>query len=204
MPSIRESTFAAIDFESTGAGEETPDQPVQVGVAILEHWTPQWEKGFVSRIAVEVGDSKFLPGRGGSLDESADGSPRLLELWPELKRLLSNRWLLAHGAATERRFLRAFPFHGFGPWVDTLKLARALDPLQPSHTLGDLARAYGLESQLQAACPGFRWHDALCDAWGCIALFQHLIEKHGWESREVSDLLRLDDGEYHRRKARSR
>ena len=65
---------------------------------------------------------------------------------------------------TERRFLRAFPFHGFGPWVDTLKLSRAVWPEKKSFALGDLILELGLEDDLCDALPGFRWHDALSDA----------------------------------------
>ena len=204
MPRICETPFAALDFESTGAGRGAEDQPVQVGVVVLENWAPQWNLLFVSRIASEIAVRPPAFRLHGLPAASSADAPSLLELWPELSSRLSGRWLLAHGAGTERRFLRAFPLHGFGPWVDTLKLARALDPERPSHALGDLARDYGLEPALKKLFPGFRWHDALCDAAACLLLFQHLIASHDLLHREVTDLLRLDDSPYHQWKARSR
>jgi DNA polymerase-3 subunit epsilon len=49
-------------------------------------------------------------------------------LWPEFKSRLSGAVVVAHGAGTEKRFLRACPLHGFGPWLDTLALSRAALP----------------------------------------------------------------------------
>ncbi|MCX7869862.1 MAG: hypothetical protein N2322_07920, partial [Terrimicrobiaceae bacterium] len=121
MPTVAQTAFAALDFESTGASSQSGDHPVQVGIAILEDWAPQWELGFMSRIAAEatVEQETWCP-HGMEAPAPAE-APRLIDLWPQFKARLAGRWLLAHGAATERRFLRAFPFHGFGPWVDTLK-----------------------------------------------------------------------------------
>jgi DNA polymerase-3 subunit epsilon len=82
---------------------------------------------------------------------------------------------VAHGGATEKRFLNVFPFHGFGPWVDTLPLARAIHPSLESHALGDTIESLGLGSKL-AAWPNFRWHDAASDAAASLVLLDHLID----------------------------
>lgn len=129
------------------------------------------------------------------------GSPRLPDLWPDIHRLLQNRWLVAHGSATERRFLRAFPFHGFGPWVDTLKISRAVWPEKNSFALGDLVLDLDLEEDLRRALPGFRWHDALSDATASLVLLRRAIAdaKVGAEKSEI--LLRPDASRYNRLKA---
>jgi DNA polymerase-3 subunit epsilon len=80
---------------------------------------------------------------------------------------------VAHGAATEKRFLRVFPFHGFGPWVDTLNLTRAIYPSLPSHALGDAVSSLGLLERIKY--PAFRWHDAASDAIASLVLLDHLI-----------------------------
>ena len=126
------------------------------------------------------------------------------ELWPTFKAMLGGRWVVAHGAATEKRFLRAFPFHGFGPWVDTLKLSRAIDPDLPSHTLGDLVVHYGLLKGLVDAIPGFRWHDAYCDAVASLVLLRHFISKLALGSESPEILLSADDAPFHQRKAARR
>jgi DNA polymerase-3 subunit epsilon len=109
---------------------------------------------------------------------------------------------VAHGAATEKRFLRAFPFHGFGPWVDTLKLSRAVWPTRESFSLGDLIISLRLEEELRANYPGFRWHDALSDAAASLVLLRRIVVETGIEREETDILLRADDSFYHRLKAR--
>jgi DNA polymerase-3 subunit epsilon len=125
-----------------------------------------------------------------------------LELWPEVRRLLANRWLVAHGSATERRFLRAFPFHGFGPWVDTLKLSRAVWPGQKSFALGDLILDLGLENDLRNALPGFRWHNALSDAMASLVLLRRVVAETSVGPQEAEILLRPDDSRYYQLKAK--
>jgi DNA polymerase-3 subunit epsilon len=104
-----------------------------------------------------------------------EDAPRMLSLWPDIKAAMQNRWIVAHGASTEKRFLRVFPFHSFGPWVDTLVLARAAYPGLGSHALGDVIRSLELDRDAEIAEEGFRWHDAECDAIASLVLLRHLI-----------------------------
>lgn len=199
---VREAEFAALDFETTGAAGAGEEQPLQVGIVLIRGWQVRWEEVFVSDIAFEEERPRCAPFPGSARARRL--APSFWELWPELKLRLAGRWLLAHGASTEKRLLRAFPFHGFGPWLDTLKIARALRPQWPSHALGDVAESLGLLPALKSALPSFRWHDALCDAAACALCFQRMVEEHGLAALPVSDLLRLDDSPYHKAKARSR
>ena len=99
----------------------------------------------------------------------------MLGLWPEVKARLGGRLVVAHGAGTEKRFLRAYPMHGFGPWVDTLKLARRFWPGVRDYTLETLILAGGQQDALNAACPGRRFHDALYDAVASLLVLRHII-----------------------------
>ena len=137
----------------------------------------------------------------GITKEDLAGAPSFLDLWPTLNSLMKNRWVVAHGAATEKRFLRAFPFHGFGPWVDTLKLSRALWPSLASHALGDVIVALDLEPALRSLHPAFRWHDALSDAIASLVLLRHVIDTAGIINEAPAILLRADDSHYHRVKS---
>ena len=117
------------------------------------------------------------------------GAPSLGSLWPQVRGALSGRVVIAHGAGTERRFLRAFPLHGFGPWVDTLVLARKVWPLAPSHRLGELIGGLGLAEELRAYCPGLHWHDALFDAFGALVLLKAIINRAGLWEHPTADLV---------------
>jgi DNA polymerase-3 subunit epsilon len=201
MPSLRDIEFAAIDFESAGARPGGTDVPVQAGVAILAGGEIRPELGFQSYIASTEPVTWRARKVHGITDEDLKEAPTMSALWPEFRNRLGGRWVVAHGASTERRFLRAFPFHGFGPWIDTLKLARAIAPSLSSHTLGDLVTHFGLQESLETLIPDFRWHDAYCDALGSLALLKHFLSDLDLWQASPEVLLLVDDSPFHRHKA---
>ncbi|MEJ6568475.1 MAG: 3'-5' exonuclease [Akkermansiaceae bacterium] len=133
---------------------------------------------------------------GITTDDLAD-APSLLSLWPLLKKRLSAGPVVAHGHGTEKRFLRTFPGHRFGPWIDTLQLARAAWPDQPSHSLGDLCQALGL-NEFSKHAPGRNWHDALYDALASLALLKQLVAEFDLTNRPIDLLLTPDTSTWHR------
>jgi DNA polymerase-3 subunit epsilon len=197
---VGEAPFAAIDFESAGIRRGGTDVPVQIGIALMR--SLEFSESFTSFLCTDQPITWAAHKVHGICARDLAGAPPLLELWPEIRRLLENRWIVAHGSATERRFLRAFPFHGFGPWVDTLKLSRALWPEKKSFALGDLIGDLGLEEELHKALPAFRWHDALSDAVASLVLLRRVVAEANLRTEEVEILLRPDDSHYHRLKAK--
>ena len=184
----REAPFAAIDFESAGTAPGLTDEPVQIAIV---HWS--------ANLPIVALNSHLCPTRPvtwaaqqvhGISDKQLAHAPRLVDLWPQVRSGLAGRWVVAHGAATEKRFLRVFPFHGFGPWVDTLALTRAVYPSLPSHALGDALTALGLIEKIAFA--GFRWHDAASDAIASLILLNHLIEAGGLAEEPAEILTRPD------------
>jgi DNA polymerase III subunit epsilon len=179
-----EVPFAAIDFESAGTAPGLTDEPVQIAIV---HWT--------GGRAVRVLDSFLKPTREvtwaarevhGISDNQLRDAPRLLDLWPAIRDALRGRWIVAHGAATEKRFLRAFPLHGFGPWIDTLPLVRAMFPSLSSHGLGEAVESLGLRVEWDR----FRWHDAASDAAASLVLLHHLIDAGGLADEPAEILTR--------------
>jgi DNA polymerase-3 subunit epsilon len=170
---IGETRFAAIDFESAGSAPGRTDEPVQIAIVHL----------LGSKIApslcsyVKAGSPVTWAARKvhGITDSMIRDAPRLVDLWPRIKSDMEGCWIVAHGAATEKRFLRVFPFHSFGPWVDTLDLARAVYPGLASHALGEVIKALGLENEPEIQAGGFRWHDARCDAIASLVVLRHLV-----------------------------
>ena len=197
---VAEAPFAAIDFESAGIRRGGTEVPVQIGIALMRF--QEISESFTSFLFTDEPITWAAQKVHGIRTRDLAGAPRLLELWPEVRRLLENRWLVAHGSATERRFLRAFPFHGFGPWVDTLKLSRAVWPGQKSFALGDLILDLGLEDDIRNALPGFRWHDALSDAMASLVLLRRVVAEASVGAQEAAILLRPDDSRYHQLKAK--
>lgn len=199
---VGETVFAAIDFESAGLRKGGTEVPVQIGIAEMKGGEIFTGGFFGSFLATEEEITWSAQKVHGITREDLAGAPQLIGLWPRLRDLLGGRWLVAHGAATEKRFLRAFPFHGFGPWVDTLKLARAAWPSLESFALGDLIAVLGLEDELRTLHPPFRWHDALSDAVASLVLLRRIVAETGIAAEECGILLRADDSHYHRLRSR--
>jgi len=194
---VADHQFTAIDFESAGAAPGRTDVPVQIGLAA---WSPAAGMGdtFVSYLAAGTSITWSARKVHGIRDEDLAGAPSLLALWPELKRRLAGAVVVAHGKGTEKRFLRAFPGHGFGPWIDTLLLARAAWPELPDHSLSALCETRGLTPRIQQILPGRRWHDALYDALASAALLEDLIAAFRLAEQPIEALLHPDTAAWHR------
>ena len=141
--------FAAIDFETTGYENGEKNEPWQLGLALVQDFR-----------VVETREWFF----GTAL--TPDAQP-ILDQWDDFSPYLLGRLLVAHNIATERTILtRLAPLTKWGPWVDTLKLARARYPKLPSYALGDLCAMFGCAPDI----PDRTWHDALFDAVACANL----------------------------------
>ena len=202
MPLIRHCRFTAIDFESAGAARGMTDSPVQVGLASWSTATGHADP-FVSYLFTDQPvqwSARKIHGIGPA--QLADAPP-LLALWPELKRRLAGAVVVAHGKGTEKRFLRAFPGHGFGPWIDTLLLARAAWPELSHHSLGALCECHGLTAAIRALVPGKSWHDALFDAAASLVLLAHLIDALALADQPLACFLQPDTSAWHKFKRSS-
>lgn len=173
---VRAAAFAALDFESAGARKGETDEVVQVGVAVCDGL--DWANLRMFRTYVRpAGKVAWTASRvHGIAAETVSGAPLFTELWPVLRGLLGGRVVVAHGAATEKRHLRKFPLHGFGPWIDTLPWARAVWPEAGSHRLEDAVAAAGEDDRLRRLVPTIDWHDALFDAVATLVLLRRAVE----------------------------
>lgn len=192
---IRDVEFAAIDFESAGVSRGHTDVPIQIGMATLRGGIIS--DTFRSYLQSERPIAWSARKVHGIEDVDLADAPTLLALWPELRARFAGRWIVAHSAGTEKRFLRAFPGHGFGPWVDTLSLFHAALPETDSHSLSALAAACGCEAECHALVPDFRWHDALCDAVASLVLLRWLIARCELADAPADTLLNPDRARYY-------
>lgn len=199
MPLVRHCRFTAIDFESAGAARGMTDSPVQVGLA---SWSAEvgHADAFVSYLFTDRPVQWSARKVHGIGPEQLADAPSLLSLWPELKRRLAGAVVVAHGKGTEKRFLRAFPGHGFGPWIDTLPLARAVWPDLGDHSLGALCDSHGLTGGIAALVPGKSWHDALFDAVASLVLLAHVIDALSLADHPVETILHPDTSAWHKTK----
>jgi DNA polymerase-3 subunit epsilon len=185
---IRDIHFVAIDFESAGAARGMTDVPIQIGLA---SWSivRGHQNAFVSYLHADGPITWAAQKVHGITRDDLLDAPSLRSLWPTLKEHLHGHIVVAHGKGTEKRFLRAFPGHGFGPWVDTLLLARAVWPQAGDHSLGSLCSQLALTSQIDALCPNKTWHDALYDAIASLCLLEKIIALTSIGHLPISQLL---------------
>ncbi len=194
---VKDCRFCAIDFESAGASRGGTDSPVQVGLAL---WSPAegHRRHFVSHLHTTQPIRWAAQKVHGITPEDLRGAPTLISLWPEISGRAAGSVIVAHGKGTEKRFLRAFPAHGFGPWLDTLWLSRAAWPDCPDHSLSALCGRLGLTEAVAALVPGRRWHDALFDAVASLVLLERLCRLHGLEEAPVDSLASPDASRWRR------
>ncbi|GAA5496845.1 exodeoxyribonuclease 10 [Rubritalea halochordaticola] len=194
---IRETIFTAIDFESAGTASGKTDAPVQVGTTswslddgISDTWT--------SYIHTDQDITWSAQKVHGITRDDLKDAPKLMLLWPHLKRRLASRAVVAHGHGTEKRFLNAFPGHGFGPWIDTLQLSRAAWPEISDHSLGAICQTHNLHHSVGKIVPDRTWHDALYDAAASIVLLEHIINTFELHNSPLSSLISPDTSAWHR------
>lgn len=197
MTTVGQSRFTAIDFESAGASRGGTDHPVQVGLAT---WTLVSDVSdlFVSYLQTDHPVLWSAQKVHGIRTEQLKDAPPLLSLWPDLRSRLHQAIVVAHGKGTEKRFLRAFPGHGFGPWLDTLHLARAIWPHLPDHSLSALGSSLGLTDRIQSIVPGKSWHDALFDSVASLLVLETAVHSLQLHDTPVAELLHPDTSPWHR------
>ncbi len=193
---IKDTTFTAIDFESAGTAPGKTDAPVQIGTCTWNS-TDGVSDTWISYIHTDQDITWSAQKVHGITHEDLREAPKLILLWPKIKRRLKNRAVVAHGHGTEKRFLYTFPGHGFGPWIDTLQLSRAAWPELPSHSLGDLCKALQLEDKVTELVPKKTWHDALYDAMASIILLEKIISDFELHDVPVSKLESPDTRAWH-------
>ena len=159
--------FVAIDFETTGCEAGQRNEPWQLGAALVAGGEivemREWFFRTRERFRPETPPATFPASEADTSLLDAD----FLEQWESLAGFLVGRRLVAHNIACERTLLnRLAPLTPWGPWTDTLKVAKARYPHRDSYRLGDLCAALGCVPLIA----GRTWHDGLFDAVACARL----------------------------------
>ena len=188
---LEDLSWAAIDFESAGTAPGETDCPVQIGIVRVEGLFSESPRLFTSYIACNRPVRWSAAKVHGITTATLADAPEFTLLWPELRDLLRGAVVLGHNPATEKRFLRTFPGHGFGPWVDTLALARQAAPTLPDHSLSCVCDALGITDTITALVNDdahARWHDALYDAAGSLQLLRTLVTALSMHRATLADI----------------
>lgn len=185
---LRETTLTVLDFETTGSVPGFDIEPWQVGAVVLKNGRVDATRTFESMIRVDINRpfNAYAPGKHHKLREEIAAADEVSRVWKKLEGWVTGRPLAAHNASVEQKFLRQMaPMHRFGPWVDTLALARQAWPDAPGHKLEDLIAGLKLEDRVRECCPRGEAHDALYDAVACAVLLEKILTLPGWGALEV-------------------
>ena len=188
---LEDLCWAAIDFESAGTAPGETDCPVQIGIVRVEKLFSPTPQLFTSYIACNRPVRWSAARVHGITTETLQGAPAYTSLWPQIRNLLRDAVVLGHNPATEKRFLRSFPGHGFGPWVDTLALARQAAPELPDHALSTICDLLGISSAVDTLVQDTghcRWHDALYDAAASLLLLRTLVSELAMHRSTLQDI----------------
>ncbi len=175
----------ALDFETTGSAPGVLNMPWQIGLVVIHQGRVDMERSFQSflRVPEEHPFNPYTPGRWAQLREELSQAPTLQELWPTLKPYLQGIPLVAHHAPTERGILaQEFPMQQFGPWVDTLTIARQAFPKQRDYKLENLIPNLGMAGIQKSRCPEGAPHDAFYDAVACGTFLETVLNAPGWNA----------------------
>lgn len=201
---VRDASFAAIDFESAGVSKGGTDAPVQIGCALMEPEAGAWQlrppaflRSFLHTDQPIVWSAQKVH---GITPADLEGAPTLLSLWPQLNKILRHRVVVAHGMGTEKRFLRAFPLHGFSPWVDTLKVAQAAFPQERDFSLEALSHLLGTVAEIKVYCPQTNFHDALFDSVASLLVLREILHRANLDDAPLAALIDPERSSYFARR----
>lgn len=189
---ILDAEITVLDYESTGSVRGFENEPWQIGMVSLKGGKVNPNSLFEHFLRVDANRpfNPHTPGRHGLLRDEIAESLTPQELWPQIMPRLTEYPLCAHNVATEKKFTRLMaPMHQFGPWIDTLRIARKVWPGCSSYSLEDLIVQLGLKQRVGELCSGRSAHDALYDAVASAMLLEHLLEQPGWERVTVGELV---------------
>ncbi|MGL4854645.1 MAG: 3'-5' exonuclease [Lentisphaeria bacterium] len=184
-------SFTVIDFETTGVVQGYTNEPWQIGMVQFNNGKIQISKKYNKLI--HVGKRPFnlyAPGRHQQLIAKINRAESLQSQWTKISPMLTSRTLVAHNVATEKKILhQAFPFHQFGPWIDTLTLSRIAYPSLPDHKLENLIHYLHLAPRLQQLCPNLEPHDAFFDAIASATVLEKLLTIPSWQNISTHTLI---------------
>ena len=162
-----------LDTETTGFSPRHGDRIIEIGIVELidNQETGQTFHQYVNPQGRQVGSSINVHGLS---DEFLVEKPSFEEIQTALIQFIGSDPLIIHNASFDMRFLdaemqltRTKPLNN--EVIDTLELARKVDPYAGSHALDALCIRYGITSTKRGL------HSALTDAQLLAKVYLHLI-----------------------------
>ncbi|ALC90141.1 ATP-dependent DNA helicase DinG [Bacillus sp. FJAT-18017] len=164
--------FVVVDLETTGNSPKKGDRIIQFAAVVIEEG--KITNQFTSLLNPGKQIPIFIEELTGLKNEDVKDAPLFSEVAPEISSILEDAYFVAHNVLFDLGFLQEELLmageEGFlGPVIDTVEMARFLEPEADSYKLSDLAEKEGLEHD--------RPHQADSDALVTAELFLLFLSK---------------------------
>ena len=152
-------TVIVIDFETTGLYPDRGDRATEVAAVVVENGRVVTRFQSLMNAGVKV--PPFVESLTGISNEMIRGAPPAADVMRELMRFVGDYSLIAHNASFDRKFLDAelgkIRLRRKQEFICSMRVARRVYPLAPSHSLASLVDYVELVVKR-------RHHRALADA----------------------------------------
>ena len=153
------STYAVIDFETTGLSPGCGARPTEIAVVLVSNGTIT--DRYQSLINPEVYIPSDIQALTGITNEMVRKAPSVGDIMKQAARFVGNHPIVAHNAAFDKKFwdaeLQRIQLHRHQQFTCSLLLSRRIFPDAPNHKLGTLVQTLRLPNT-------GRSHRALADA----------------------------------------
>ncbi|MBL8674465.1 MAG: 3'-5' exonuclease [Rhodospirillales bacterium] len=173
---LRATRFVSIDLETTGL-DRRRDAIVSVAAVEIDGLAPVEPPALNALVAPGRGIPAAATAIHGITDSMVAGAPPIDRLLPAIVELCAGAVVVGHHVAFDIAMLRGAARaagHSMPPlaWLDTWRMAGALDPRLAHRDMADIARRLGVDPD------AFRRHEALDDARLAARLFVRLADRY--------------------------
>ncbi|RHW41275.1 ATP-dependent helicase DinG [Neobacillus notoginsengisoli] len=182
--------FVVVDLETTGNSPKKGDRIIQFAAVVIEDG--KIAEMYTTLINPLQPIPIFIEELTGLSDDDVKEAPLFSEIAPKVSSLLKDAYFVAHNVSFDMGFLQEeFILSGekafTGPVLDTVEMARFLEPSSDSYKLADLAAGEGLSHD--------RPHQADSDAEATAELFILFLKKlKNLPIKTIRQLARLSEG----------
>lgn len=185
------TTYAVIDFETTGLSPALGDRPTEIAAVVV--CNNRIVDRFQSLMNPGVPIPYHIQNLTGITNAMVRSAPPVAEVMAEAARFVAGHAIVAHNAAFDRKFwshsTRGLAGDEAAEFICSLLLSRRIFPASQNHKLGTLVSALGLPKSGQAHRA---LSDAECTAHLLIRLVDELQRQYPWlEATEPGLLLAI-------------
>lgn len=171
---LRELDIVVFDLETTGFHSAGGDEIISFGAVVVRSGELLEKETFYRLVNPKRLIPKAIVELTGITNEMARSAPDLMEVLHDFMAFIGRRLLIAHGAGHDKQFLNAALWRTSKVRLnhrvlDTMMVAKWLEPARESYQLDDLLESSGI--------PITERHHALQDALMTARLWQNYLQR---------------------------